>query len=44
MTRRPVSSPEEILLDRLRSGDEAAFLELVGLYHSPLFSLARLLS
>ena len=38
--RRPASTTEELLLDRLRSGDEAAFLELVQRYHSSLLSTA----
>lgn len=38
--RRPESTGEELLLDRLRSGDESAFLELVQRYHSSLLSAA----
>ena len=38
--RRPASTADELLLDRLRSGDEAAFLELVQRYHSSLLSMA----
>ena len=38
--RRPASTADELLLDRLRSGDEAAFLELVQRYHSSLLSTA----
>src|SRR6202167_4237816 len=32
---------ETALVDRLRDGDEAAFVTLVGRYHQPLLRLAR---
>ncbi len=38
--RHPTSSAEKVLLDRLRSRDETAFLELVERYHSSLLSTA----
>ena len=38
--RRPGSTAEKLLLDRLRSGDKAAFLELVQRYHTSLLSTA----
>ena len=39
--RRPESTAEELLLDRLRSGEEAAFLELMQRYHTSLLGTAR---
>jgi RNA polymerase sigma-70 factor (ECF subfamily) len=35
------SDPEAALVARLRAGDEAAFMELVALYHAPLVRLAQ---
>ena len=37
----PQSDPDAALLDRLRAGDEAAFMELVERYHSGLVRLAQ---
>jgi DNA-directed RNA polymerase specialized sigma24 family protein len=39
--RGPAADPDAALLDRLRDGDEAAFMELVERHHGALVRLAR---
>lgn len=42
MKLQSACAAERILVDRLRSGDQAVFLELADSHHDSLLSLARL--